>query len=248
MPDLQTTALLFLAGCISWTISTFSGGAGSVILLATVTHVIRVTQVAPVVTLASLMASPARIAISWRLVEWRVVRWYLPGAVAGAMLGGALLSRVRGEWLTLIVGLFLVTNSMQYRLGERVRSFPMQLPYFIPVSIIVGLVSGLVGASSLISLPFYLNYGLTKERLIATGSVHSLFIQIAKIATYASFGTLSSRSLLEGVAAGLGAVFAIYATSRWLDSLKEVWFRRLAIVLMLTSGSLMLWHSRHLIF
>jgi hypothetical protein len=39
MPNLQTSALLFLAGCVSWTISIFSGG-GSVILLATVTHLI----------------------------------------------------------------------------------------------------------------------------------------------------------------------------------------------------------------
>ena len=188
MPNLQTSALLFLAGCVSWTISIFSGGGGSVILLATVTHLIRVRQVAPVVTLASLMASPVRIAISWRRVEWRVVKWYLPGAMAGAMLGGWLLSWARGDWLTLIVGMFLVSSAMQYRLGERVRSFPMPLPCFIPVSVVVGLVSGLVGASSLMSLPFYLNYGLTRERLIATGAVHSLFIQITKIATYASVG------------------------------------------------------------
>jgi uncharacterized membrane protein YfcA len=93
-----------------------------------------------------------------------------------------------------------------------------------------------------------LNYGLTKERLIATGSVHSLFIQITKIATYASVGTLSSRSLIEGIAAGLGAVIAIYLTRQWLDTLKEAWFRRFAILLMLTSGSSMLWHSRHLVF
>jgi len=246
MPNLQTSVLLFLAGCVSWTISIFSGGGGSVILLATVTHLIRVRQVAPVVTLASLMASPVRIAISWRRVEWRVVKWYLPGAMAGAMLGGWLLSWARGEWLTLIVGMFLVSSAMQYRLGGRARSFPMPLPCFIPVSVVVGLVSGLVGASSLISLPFYLNYGLTRERLIATGAVHSLFIQITKIATYASVGALSSRSLLEGVAAGSGAVFAIYVTRPWLDTLKEVWFRRLAVVLMLMSGSSMLWHSRHL--
>lgn len=248
MADLQTLVSLFFAGFVSWTISTFSGGAGSVILLATVTHLIRVTQVAPLITLASLMASPARIAISWRLVEWRVVRWYLPGAITGAMLGGWLLSRVRPDWLTLIVGIFLVFNAWRYRMGERTRSFSMVLPFFIPISVVVGLVSGLVGASSLISLPFYLNYGLTKERLIATGAVHSLFIQITKIATYTSVGMLSSRSLLEGIVAGSGAVFAIYLTHRWLDSFKEIWFRRLAILLMLASGSSMLWHSRHLLF
>ena len=64
MPDLQTPALLFLAGCVSWTISTFSGGSGSVILLAVATHLIRLTQVGPVATVASLMASPARITLS----------------------------------------------------------------------------------------------------------------------------------------------------------------------------------------
>ena len=44
----------------------------------------------------------------------------------------------------------------------------------------------MIGASSLVSLPFYLNYGLTKERMIATGAFHSLFIQLAKLATYGS--------------------------------------------------------------
>jgi uncharacterized protein len=247
VPDLSTSVLLFLAGCVSWTISTFSGGAGSVILLATVTHLIRVRQVAPVVTLASLMASPARIAVSWRLVQWRVVRWYLPGAMAGAVLGGWLLSRARADWLTLIVGVFLVGSALSYRPSRGTRSFTMPLPVFVPVSVIVGLVSGLIGASSLISLPFYLNYGLTKERLIATGSVHSLFIQLTKIATYASLGTLGSRSLVEGVLAGAGAVIAILATRRWLDNMREVWFRRLAVALMLTSGAAMLWDSRHLL-
>jgi hypothetical protein len=76
-------------------------------------------------------------------------------SLPGAMLGGWLLSWARGDWLPLVVGAFLVSNAMRYRLGDRVRSFPMKLPYFIPVSVVVGLVSGLIGASSLISLPFY---------------------------------------------------------------------------------------------
>ena len=61
MPDLETTVLLFVAGCISWTISIFSGGGGSIVLLAAVTHLIRVKTIAPVITIASLMASPTRI-------------------------------------------------------------------------------------------------------------------------------------------------------------------------------------------
>ncbi len=154
MPDLWTSALLFLAGCASWTIGTFSGAAGSVILLAIVTHLIRVTTIAPVVTVASLMASPTRIAVSWRQIEWRVVRWYLPGAISGAIAGGWVFARAGTAWIELLVGMFLVSTPFQYHLGRRARSFPMRPPWFVPVSVIVGLVSGVVGASSLISMPF----------------------------------------------------------------------------------------------
>ena len=248
MPDLETTVLLFVAGCVSWTISTFSGGAGSIVLLAAVTHLIRVKTIAPVITIASLIASPTRILISWRLIEWPVVRWYLPGAICGAIIGSWIFTQAGAVWLGVIVGLFLISTPIQYRLGGRARSFPMRLPWFIPVSLVVGIVSGVIGASSLVSLPFYLNYGLTKERMIATGAFHSLFIQLTKIATYGSLGVLTAGSILEGASAGLGAMVAICVTRRWLDTFKEIWFRRLAILLMLISGFSILWRSREFFF
>jgi len=248
VPNLETSILLFVAGCVSWTIGIFSGGAGSIVLLAAVTHVIRVKTIAPVITIASLMASPTRILVSWRLIEWPVVRWYLPGAISGAFVGSWIFTWANAAWLGVIVGLFLISTPIQYNLGGRVRSFPMRRPWFIPVSLAVGIISGVIGASSLVSVPFYLNYGLTKERMIATGGVHSLFIQLTKIATYGSLGVLTAGSVLEGVSAGLGAMVVICVTRQWLDRFKEIWFRRLAILLMLISGLSMLWRSRGLLF
>ena len=248
MPDFETSLLLFIAGCASWTISTFSGGAGSIVLLAVVTQLVRVKAIAPVVTIASLIASPTRIAVSWRLIEWKVVRWYLPGAISGAVVGSWIFTFANAAWLGLLVGLFLVSTPFQYHLGGRARSFPMRLPWFVPVSLAVGLVSGVTGASSLVSVPFYLNYGLTKERMIATSAVHSLFIQLTKIAAYGSLGVLTAGSIVEGAAAGLGAMVAIVATRQWLDRVREIWFRRLAILLMLVGGLSLLWRSRALLF
>ncbi len=53
MPDVQISVLLFIAGFVSWIISTFSGATGSIALLATLTYLIRVKTIAPVVTTAS---------------------------------------------------------------------------------------------------------------------------------------------------------------------------------------------------
>jgi uncharacterized protein len=244
----ETAILLFVGGCLSWTISTFSGAAGSIVLLAMVTQLIRVRAVAPVVTIASLMASPTRILVSWRLIEWPVVRWYLPGAICGAILGSWIFTWTDSIWLKLVVGLFLVSTPIQYKWGDRASSFPMRLPWFVPVSILSGVISGMLGASSLISVPFYLNYGLTKERMIATGAIHSLFIQLTKIAAYGSLGVLTTSSALEGVAAGSGAMVAICVTKPWLDKFKETWFRRAALLLMLVSGLSMIWRSRTVLF
>jgi uncharacterized membrane protein YfcA len=248
LPDLETSILLFVAGCASWIIGIFSGGGGSIVLLAVVTHVIRVKTIAPVITIASLMAGPTRILVSWQLIEWPVVRWYLPGAIGGAIIGSWFFTWANAAWLRVIVGLFLVSMPIQYRLGTQARSFPMRLPWFIPVSVAVGIISGVIGASSLVSAPFYLNYGLTKERMIVTGAVHSIFIQVTKIATYGSLGVLTPVSILEGAAAGLGAMVAVWVTRRWLDNFQELWFRQLAILLMLISGLSMLWRSRELMF
>jgi hypothetical protein len=41
---------------------------------------------------------------------------------------------------------------------------------------------------------------------------------------------------------------AICVTRQWLDKFKEIWFRRLAILLMFMSGISILWRSRELFF
>src|SRR6516164_5531607 len=146
LPDLGTSILLFAAGCASWIIGIFSGGGGSIVLLAVITHLIRVKTIAPVITIASLMAGPTRILVSWRLIEWAVVCWYLPGATTGAIVGSWFFTWANAAWLHLIVGLFLVSMPIQYRLGAQARSFPMRLPWFIPVSVAVGVISGVIGA------------------------------------------------------------------------------------------------------
>ena len=150
-----TDLALFIAGFVSWAISTLAAGGGSVLIVAAIATILRGQAIAPVVTMSSVLASPARMILLWRFIDWRVVRWYLPGATAGALLGGWAFAHISTHWLQVVLALFLISTAWQYRMGARPRSFTMRLPWFLPVSLASGAISAVVGASGLLVNPFY---------------------------------------------------------------------------------------------
>lgn len=239
--------LLVFAGFISWSLSTMAAGGGSMLLLPAVSYMAPAAEVAPIVTVASLIASPARGVLLWSSIRWRVVGHYAPGAMVGAVLGSFAFARTSAGWLQVLVAIFLTSTIWQYRFGARPRSFDMRLPWFVPLSLAVGAISGLVGASGLIANPFYLNYGLIKEEMIATRAVNSVVIQVTKLLAYGAFGVLNAETLFGGIAAGIGAVAGIWVSNRWLRHIGERRFRQLSILLMTTAGVLILWQQRGLL-
>lgn len=232
---------LFAAGFLSWGISTLAAGGGSMLLVAATSSLVGAHAVAPVVTVASLMAGPARMALFWKHIDWRLVAWYAPGAIGGAALGGWIFTRLSSEIVQVAIAIFLISTAWQFRLGERARSFRMRLEWFPAVSLASGMTSAVVGASGVLTNPFYLNYGMLKERMVATRAVNSLVIQLAKIASYAGFGALTVDLAVHGAAAGAGAVLAVWLTRPWLHRLSSRRFRQLAVAVMVASGALLLW-------
>lgn len=238
---------LFVAGFASWVVSTLSAGGGSVLLLVLLPWLLAGQLIAPVVAMASLAVSPARMILLWRHIDWRLVRWYVPGATVGATTGGWLFTRIAGPWLDILVALFLISTAWQFRLGRRAISFPMRLGWFIPVSVVSGMISALVGASGLLVNPFYFNYGLGKEALLATRAVNSLVIQLAKLASYATFGALTVSMIGHGAAVSLGGMLAVWIANPWLAWLGSRHFRTGAVLMMVAGGIMILWRRRDLL-
>ena len=236
--------LLAAAGFFAWIVSTIAGGGGAMLLVPLVGFIAGVEAVAPVVTLATLIAGGGRALVFWRSVDWAVVAWALPGALAGAVLGASLFVAAPADWLRIAVGLFLVSTVLQYRFGRKERSSRAPRWWFFPAEIVVGFLSGLIGAIGPVMNALYLNAGITKARMVGTKTAVSVPMHLAKMSTYAALGAMSGELWLFGLAAGAGALSSNWLAKRLLRDMQESRFRAIVIGFMVLSGALMLWEQR----
>ncbi|HET6628639.1 MAG TPA: sulfite exporter TauE/SafE family protein [Woeseiaceae bacterium] len=236
--------LLAAAGFLAWTVSTIAGGGGAMLLVPLVGFIAGAQAVAPVVTLATLIAGGGRALVFRKEIDWAVVAWALPGALIGAFLGAALFVAAPADWLRVAVGLFLVSTVLQYRFGRKRQTFRAPKWWFLPAEIIVGFLSGLIGAIGPVMNALYLNAGITKARMVGTKTAISMPMHFVKIGTYTALGAMSGELWLFGLAAGIGALSSNWLARRLLQDMKESRFRAIVIGFMVLSGLLMLWDAR----
>ncbi len=236
--------VLFLAAFLAWLVSTLAGGGGALLMIPIITWVANPRAVAPAIALGTLLSAPVRVWLFWRDVDWRIVRWYVPGAVAGGVLGGYVFAHAEPAWIKIVSAVFLLSTLVQYRFGEGRQSFPMRAWAFLPVAFVVSAISGMIGEAGPVLNPFFLNYGAEKETMIGTKAVNSLATQLAKLGTYSAFGAITAEFLLYGVAIGVAATLASLLGKRLLGRMEGRRFRQFVIAVMVVTGALMLWQER----
>jgi hypothetical protein len=102
-----------------------------------------------------------------------------------------------------------------------------------------GFVSGLTGAVGLIFNRFYLQYGLSKEQVIATRAANEIILHLIKLVLYGMFGLLSPEVLAAGGAVAVSALLATWLSRRVLPYLSESLFKRIGYGAMVLSGLFM---------
>ncbi len=238
--DALLLLVLFLAGAISFSISTISGGGGALMLIPLLNFIVGTTKTAPIINLGALISRPSRIIIFWKNIVWKIFWYYVPSAMLGAFLAAWFFSEMKIAWLQIIVALFLISTFFQYRFGKKERSFQVQLWHFIPLGLIVSIVGTFTGGMGPILNPFYLNAGITKESLVGTKAANSFFLGIAQISSYTFFGLLTTELWVYGITLGIGATVGNLIGKRLLAKMSSLTFRKLVIIIMVISGILLL--------
>lgn|SRR5690554_1424573 len=232
--------LLLLIGVVAYIISTLAGGGGALILLPVVGFYLTPAAVAPVVNLGNMIGRPARLWLFWQHIDWKVVRYYVPSAILGAIVGGFIFVSIKADWIQILLGIFLISTLFQYRFGKQKRSFPMRLAYFIPLGFLLSIISTIFGATGPILNPFYLNYGLMKEKMIATKTANSFIAGIAQLSTYTFLGVFKGKLWFYGLIIGVGAIIGNIFGKKVLSKLSDQTFRKIVVWLMVISGCFMI--------
>jgi hypothetical protein len=124
--------------------------------------------------------------------------------------------------------------------------FQLQAWHIMPAGFLKAYVSGLVGTTGPVLNPFYLRYGLVKEKMIATKATHMTIIHLFKLITYGVFAAISKEQLIAGLAIGLAAIPANLVGKALLNRISPHQFRQIVLAFMAIGGSWMLWGQRDL--
>lgn len=245
--DISISLWLSLTSVVSWFVSTLAGGGSSLILMPVIGLLLGAAAVPPVVTVGGIFGNVERMVAYRQHICWLLVVWELPGTLAGALLGAFALTQIETQWLSVAIALFLLGAAVSYGLkGERA-AFTVRPWYFLPGGLIYSLFSGILGSMGPVLAPFYLNYGLTKEELLATQATNRAAVHVIKVVAYTYFGILTLQTAGLGILVGVAAFPGNWLGQQALKRISEHQFRQLVMGFVGVSGLLLLWGQRQVL-
>ncbi len=126
--------------------------------------------------------------------------------------------------------------------------FQLKAWHIMPAGFLKAYVSGLVGTTGPVLNPFYLRYGLVKEKMLATKATHMTIIHVVKIITYGALAAMSKDEIVAGLAIGLSAIPANLVGRYILSRMSPHQFRQVVLAFMVIGGTWMLWGQKDLFF
>lgn len=212
-------ALIAAAALAASIVTFFSGfGLGTALLPAFAAFLPTDVAVA-MVAIVHLLNNALKLGLLRGHVVGRIfVRFGLP-ALVFAPFGALALDRLSGRSLDVVIAALLIALGIQ-ELVPRLARVAFSERYLVAGGAASGFLGGLAGLQGALRSAFLIRLGLDREAFIATGVAVAVVVDVGRIATYATQGTLRASgdalalAATGVVAASIGAI----AGSRLLRS------------------------------
>jgi hypothetical protein len=232
-------ALLLVASLPTAVLGGTVGFGTGVLMLPLVTWIVGVRAAVPVLSIALLVGNGARAWLSRGELDWRVIGAYLAGAAPLAVLGSLLFATARLEWLSRVMGLFLLLAVPLRRWMER-GPRRMRLRYFPLLGAVTAFLSALVAATGPLNAPFFLGYGLRRGAYVGTEAVCSAAVHVVKTVVYGRYALVGPEPAGLGLAMGGVMLVGAWLGRALLTRMGDRTFLVVIEVIMAAFGLLML--------
>jgi uncharacterized protein len=236
-----TLLLIFICSFLAFSISAICGGGAGLMLIPILGQLLPISQVPAALSIGTFTSSGSRLIVFKRNVCWKIVKYFVPAALPAVWLGAWLLKYVDPIYLEISMGLFLISN-ITFLFQKEKPVTTTESPSRTTLSLIgffAGFLSGLTGAVGLLFNRFYLQYGLTKEEIVATRAANEIILHLVKIVLYFLFGLINMHVLSIGAVVAVSAILSAWAMKWILPKLSDTGFKKIGYSAMVFSGLLL---------
>lgn len=198
--DAVTIFCLLLLGCFSGLMAGLLGVGGGMIIvpfltliftvqsLVTPEYIVHSSIATAMATIVFTSLSSMRAHHKRGTVNWSIVARLTPGIIIGGLLSGTVIFQwLDMAWLSLVFSLFVFYSAYNMLLNKKPKP-SRQLPGFLgmgAVGIVIGLVSGLVGAGGgFLSVPFMVWSNVPLKNAVSTSAAIGFPIAVANSIAY----------------------------------------------------------------
>lgn len=178
-----------------------------------------------------------RLALFRKHIDWGLLRRFGLLSAAGAIAGSLLQTRIGSPKLEVFLGVLLVVLGGLEFLPRRQAGW--KLPRWLDLAggFASGLLGGLIGNQGALRSGYLLNYGLSKEGFIATGTAIAVLIDLSRLPVYAASYGGELAPLWPYLGALVAAAFAgTLLGKRLIERLPQAKFRPLVAGIVLVTG------------
>jgi uncharacterized membrane protein YfcA len=231
-------AIAILAGVVRG----FSGFGSALVYIPLMSAVYGPQLAVPTYLVIDFATGLAFLAMIWRSAAWRDILPMTAAALIGAQFGTAVLTYSDPVWLRWGIAALVLAVVAVLASGWRYRGEPR-----LPVTLMVGALSGLFGSAVQIAGPPVILYWLggAHDPVVARANFIGYFALLATgmTATYTAKGLLSAEATALAILTGPLQMLAIWIGSRLFGLTSERTYRRVAyaIILLAAVASMPVW-------